>query len=100
MARSSSTARKKTPKKKHWLATALVYLFVPLFIWLGAFVLWLYWDDIGRIFAKDATNQRNAPRASRKIEKSDKGAAAPRPAQEKILDDDRRKLDDILKQRQ
>ena len=93
-------AQKKKAKKKNWLKTVLVYIFVPLTIWFLAFIAWLYWDDIAKLFSKDSDNERRAPRASRKFEKSDKGAGQTKPPQENILDDDRKKLEDILKQRQ
>lgn len=93
-------ARKKRAKKKSWLKGALVYIFVPLTVWFLAFILWLYWDDIAKIFSKDSGRERGAPRASRKLEKADKAPAPNQPPQERILDDDRKKLEEILKQRQ
>lgn len=93
-------ARKKKAKKKSWLKTVLVYIFVPLTIWFLAFVAWLYWDDIAKLFSKDPGKEGSAPRASRKLDKADKGAAPTKRSQETILDDDRKKLEDILKQRQ
>jgi len=93
-------AQKKKPKKNSWLTTVLIYVFVPLTIWCLAFVIWLYWDDIAKVFSKDSDKQRNAPRAARKLDKTTNDTAPTKGPQEKILDDDRKKLDDILKQRQ
>ena len=93
-------AQKKKPKKTSWVKIALLYIFVPIIIWFLAFVAWLYWDDIAKLFFKDSGRERNVPRASRKLEKSDKETTPSKRPQEKILDDDRKKLEDILKQRQ
>jgi hypothetical protein len=93
-------AQKKKPKKTSWVKIALLYIFVPIIIWFLAFVAWLYWDDIAKLFSKDSSRERNVPRASRKLENPDKSTAPSRRPQEKILDDDRKTLEDILKQRQ
>ena len=93
-------AQKKKAKKKNWLKTVLVYIFVPLTIWFLAFVAWLYWDSITALFSKDKAKGRDTPRTTRQLEKSDKAPAPAQPSQEKILDDDRKKLEDVLKQRQ
>ena len=87
-------AQRKKAKKKSWLKTVFFYVVFPLIIWFLAFVAWLYWDSIAALFSKD-----KAPaHSTRNSEKAEK-APSKRP-QEKILDDDRKKLEDILKQRQ
>lgn len=90
-------AQKKKAKNKSWLKTALIYIFVPLTIWLLAFVLWLYWESITGLFAPAKAPERAPVRASRAKEKQEK--APTKPPQEKILDDDRKQLDEILKRR-
>ena len=90
-------AQKKKAKKRSWLKTALIYLFVPLTIWFLGFVLWLYWDSIAGLWSKDKAPERTPARASRAKENTEKAPA--KPPQEKILDDDRKQLDDILKRR-
>ena len=40
------------------------------------------------------------PNATRKLEKAGKNTEPTKRSQEKILDDDRKKLEDVLKQRQ
>jgi len=91
-------AQKKKPQKKGWLKTVLIYIFVPLTIWFLAFLAWLYWDSIAGVFSKEKASQRPAARPARQKEKTEK-TPSNRP-QEKILDDDRKKLEDILKRRQ
>ena len=93
-------AQKKKAKKNGWQKTVFIYVFVPLTIWFLAFVTWLYWDDIWKSFSKGSNIQRNAPRAAQKSDKADKDTAPTQRPQEKILDEDRKKLEDILKQRQ
>jgi hypothetical protein len=93
-------AQKKKVKKASWLKTVLIYIFFPLIIWSLAFVAWLYWDSITALFSTDKTKGRNTPRTTRQLEKAEKGPAPAKRSQEKILDDDRKKLEDVLKQRQ
>ena len=90
-------AQKKKVKKAGWLKTALIYTFFPLFVWSLAFVAWLYWDSVAGLFSQDKAKARPAPRAARQAEKSEQ--ASGQRSQEKILDDDRKKLEDILKKR-
>ncbi len=90
-------AAKKKAKKKSWLKTALIYIFVPLTIWFVAFILWLYWDSVAGLFSKGKAPERAPARASRAKEKSEKPPTKPPP--EKILDDDRKQLDEILKRK-
>ena len=98
--RSKKMAQKKKVKKAGWLKTVLIYTFFPPIIWILAFVAWLYWDSITALFSKDKAKGRNTPRTTRQLEKSEKDPAPVKRFQEKILDDDRKKLEDILKQRQ
>jgi len=93
-------ARKKQSKKTNWLKVVLLYIFVPIVIWFLAFVAWLYWDDIVKLFSKNSGKEHSAPSANRTLEKTDKPTAPSKRLQEKILEDDRKKLEDILKQRQ
>ena len=93
-------AQKKKVKKAGLLRTVLIYTFFPLIIWSLAFFTWLYWDSITAPFSTDKAKGRKPARTIRDLEKSEKVPAPAKPAQEKILDDDRKKLEDVLKQRQ
>ena len=93
-------AQKKKVKKAGWFKTALIYTFFPLFVWSLAFVAWLYWDSITAPFSADKAKERDTLRPTVPLEKSDKGPAPAKRSQENILDDDRKKLEDVLKQRQ
>jgi len=92
-------ARKKKVKTS-WLKILLLFLFVPAAVWFGAFLLWFYWYDINNIWSKPETGKRAQPSAARQREQQDgrEGVAAKR-APERILDEDRKKLDEILRRR-
>jgi hypothetical protein len=78
------------------LKRLLVYIFVPLSVWLIAFVIWFYWYDF-RGYSKDK-DPKTRPEAARGLDKSEKleRGAAKRPP-EKIFEEERRKLEDIIK---
>jgi hypothetical protein len=82
-------ARKKR-RKRSWLGTLLFLVSIPLVVWFLAFLIWFYWNDIsGHVGRQDKTPPT---KASKQMDKpSDKTA------QERIGDEDRRKLEDILK---
>lgn len=96
-------ARKKQSKKS-WLRHVVFFIGFPLIVWCAAFLLWFYWHDLGRWFVDDAPRQPAAKASwphdngERRERASAKRPNSERP-QEKILDEDRRKLEDILKRR-
>lgn len=70
-------------------------------VWLVALLVWFYWYDLTRIFFKAADKPKDAVKRESKIEPRDKvESTKPGQGQEKILDEDRQKLEDILKRRQ
>ena len=83
-------------KKRGWLRTLLFYILFPLVVWFVAFLFWFYWRDLSAWFSKDDA-PANPPGRVKPRERSDT-APAKRPP-EKILEEDRRKLDEILKRR-
>jgi hypothetical protein len=91
-------ARKKQRKKSR-LRTTLLLLLLPLIVWFFAFLIWFYWYDLSKFIGKDdARPVRSKP--ARQIDKDEQGERAPSPKpQEKIFDEDRKKLEDILKRR-
>jgi len=90
-------AQKKKVRKASWLTIVLIYTFFPLIIWSLAFVAWLYWDSITAPFSTDKAKDRNLSRTTGQLEKSEKGPAPAERVQEKILEDDRKKLEEVLK---
>ena len=83
-------------KKRSRPRTLLFYILFPLVVWLVAFLLWFYWRDVSAWLSKGDARV-NSPGGVKPRERSDT-APAERP-QEKILEEDRRKLDEILKRR-
>ncbi|HEY7320069.1 MAG TPA: hypothetical protein VIE89_21060 [Candidatus Binatia bacterium] len=86
-------ARKKKSKSswlKNLLLVVCALVFTPLIIWALAFVLWIYWYDIsGR---PDNTLPAKASEEARQPTKP-----IDKPAHEKIGEQDRKKLEEILK---
>ena len=83
-------------KKRSWLGTLLFYILFPLIVWFVAFLLWFYWHDVSAWLSKG-----NAPpNPPVPLKPRERGDTAPvkRPP-EKILEEDRKKLDEILKRR-
>ena len=93
-------AQKKKAKKTSRLKTSLFYILVPVVIWVLAFVAWLYWDSVTKVVSTDSGREPGAPRATRKLDNAEKSTTPTKRSPEKILDEDRKKLEDILKQRQ
>jgi hypothetical protein len=83
---------KKTTSKRSWLRTLFLFVLTPLVIWLLAFVLWLYWKDVSQLSRKDSAPIQPASKGAGKAEQPAKNSS-----KERILEDDRRKLDEILK---
>jgi hypothetical protein len=83
-------------KKKSWIKRLVFYVCFPLVVWFVAFLIWFYWNDLWTLFGKDRAPMRGAPRASRseKVERTPADRS-----QEKILDEDRKRLEDILKRK-
>jgi len=85
-------AQKKRKKKTRWLRILLFLILTPLIVWGLAFVVWLYWRD--GTTTVDQGNKTPPPQANRPIERPSKAPdKAPR---ERINEQDRRKLEEIL----
>jgi hypothetical protein len=71
-----------------------------LVIWFLAFLIWFYWYNILGMFSGTEPKSKAVPKSEARPEP--RGKAPPPPAKapaEKILDEERQKLDDILKRR-
>jgi hypothetical protein len=66
---------------------------VPVITWLAAFLIWFYWHDL------TGTDSRRTDRAQPSSKTNPNDSTPTKPPKEKILDEDRKKLEDILKQR-
>lgn len=75
-------------------------------MWLGALVLWFFWADLIRLFSKPGEKPKAAAKNETKIEKAGASPAqkpaepAPTRSEEKLADEDRQKLDAIMKRLQ
>jgi hypothetical protein len=89
--------RRKSQRSR--LRKLLVYIFIPFLVWLIGFLIWFYWYDLRDLFTrtKDPLPQPKVTRPSDRIDKAERPAKRP---QEKIFDDERKKLDDIIKRQQ
>jgi hypothetical protein len=96
---SGAVARKKksTPR---WRRTLLVFVITPLVAWFLAFLIWFFWHDMMRLVAPDKTVTSPGSSAPRnQPHPKDQRSQRAEPARENIPDEDRKKLDDILKRR-
>jgi hypothetical protein len=89
-------ARKKK-RKTGWFRILLLFLLVPLTVWFAALVIWFYWYDLNSWLRPDHL-RRAQPSAARQREPDEKReTSAAKQPKERILDDDRKTLEDILK---
>lgn len=89
--------RKQRNKSRLWML--ILFLLIPLIVWFLAFLLWFYWYDLSKVLTKD--NVPSAPsKPARQVDKDERHESAPaKQPEERILDDDRKRLEDILKRR-
>jgi hypothetical protein len=86
-------ARKQ--KRRNWTKTFLILVLTPVVLWGFAFVIWFYWYDL--------QGWLGSPKQSRVVTKQQKkfvpGQPVPKRSEEKILDEDRKALEALLKER-
>ena len=82
---------KKKKRKIGWLRKLLLFICTPIIIWFLAFLIWFYWNDPAKSFPVNKGKTQPAPKATRQAD-----PPAKKSADEKILDEDREKLDEIL----
>ena len=91
-------AHKKPQPNRTWLRTLLWVIMVPLTVWFAAFWVWLYWYDLRHWIAPgDGSPPRMKPPLQE--ERSTNRGRSPTQPKETIFEEDRRKLEEILKQR-
>jgi len=99
-------AQKKPKKKRSWLRRVLFYLLFPIVVWTAAFLVWFYWPDLTQNFSKPAAKPTASVKPEAKVERPDTGKAdktevpAANRSSEKLADEEREKLDAILKRLQ
>ena len=82
---------KKKKRKIGWLRKLLLFICTPIIIWFLAFLIWFYWKDLAKSSTANKGKTQPAAKATRQAE-----PPANKSADEKILDEDRKKLDEIL----
>ena len=72
-------------------------MLAPLIVWALAFFVWLYWNEIAKSLAPGQDRPEPAPKTLRKLNKDESRRSNETRAKEKILDADRKKLDEIIR---
>jgi hypothetical protein len=92
-------SRRKT-KKRRWLRLIVVFVAVPLAVWSVAFLVWLFWLDLaGRRVPAQLSESKKAVGVPERKTGQHQGNQSSQQSRERIADEDRRKLNDILEQR-
>lgn len=86
---------KKSKRKKSWLKTLLFVLLTPFIVWALAFLIWLYWSDVNRLFNQG--DKLPPAKAGKPVERSTK--PSDKSAHEGIGEEERKRLDEILKRK-
>lgn len=96
----STVAKRKTRKirKRSAVKTILLFVLAPLIIWALAFLVWLYWNEIAKSLAPGEDHLEPAAKTLRSLDKDEsRSRSNDTRAKEKILDADRKKLDEIIR---
>jgi hypothetical protein len=93
-----SKVAKRKRSKRSWAKPILLFVLTPLIIWALAFVVWLYWNEIAKSLVPVEDHSEPAAKTLRKLDKDESRSRSneTRP-KEKILDADRKKLDEIIR---
>jgi hypothetical protein len=81
---------KRKKRKIGWLSKLLFCICIPLIVWFLAFLLWFYWYNL---FGRGVDTP--PAKAGKEVERSTK--SSDKSTQERIGEEDRRKLEEILK---
>ena len=93
-------AKRKTRKirKRSAVTTILLFVLAPLIIWALAFLVWLYWNEIAKSLAPAEDQPEPAAKTLPSLDKEEsRSRSNDTRAKEKILDADRKKLDEIIR---
>ena len=92
-----STVAKRKRRKRSAVKTILLFVLAPLIVWALAFFVWLYWNEIAKSLAPGQDRPEPAPKTLRKLNKDESRRSNETRAKEKILDADRKTLDEIIR---
>jgi hypothetical protein len=91
---------RKNQRKQSWLRKLALVVALPVAVWIVAFLLWFYWFDL-KNFITGGSGIVAGPKGPGRTGADLRPERAPAkpPPQEKIFEEDRQKLEDILKRR-
>jgi hypothetical protein len=93
-----STVAKRKRKKGSAVKTILLFVLAPLIVWALTFFIWLYWNEIAKSLAPREDHPEPAAKTLRNLDKDESRSQSDETrAKEKILDADRKKLDEIIR---
>jgi hypothetical protein len=92
-------ARKKKRPKGTWFRALLLFVIGPILIWICGFFLWLYWDDLNRLLNPNEISRTGPQPAGPAKTKEDREHPVVPAPQERIFDEERKQLEEILKRR-
>ena len=93
-----SKVAKRKRRKRSALKTILLFVLTPLIVWVLAFVVWLYWNEIANSLAPVEDHSEPTAKTLRKLNNDESRSRSNETrAKEKILDADRKKLDEIIR---
>jgi hypothetical protein len=84
---------KKKGRNRSWLKLLLLFILTPFITWALAFLIWFHWYNITGFFSR--RDNTPAAKASKEVERSTK--PSDKSARERIGEEDRKKLEEILK---
>ena len=91
---------RKRQRKRSRLRTVVLLLLLPLVIWFLALLIWFNWYDLTGVFRKREIGPANSKPTEQQIDKTDRPERGPASKpQERIFDEDRKQLEEILKRR-
>jgi hypothetical protein len=90
--------KRKKIRKRSAVKTILLFVLAPLIVWALAFFVWLYWNEIAKGLAPGEDHPEPAAKTLRRLDKDEsRNRLNDSRAKEKILDADRKKLDEIIR---
>ncbi len=88
----------KRKKKKSELKRLVLFVLTPFVVWLSAFIIWLYWNPILHLLSHGNDQSTTRPKTTRNRDKAERSnASGEKRGPERIFDEERKKLDDILR---
>ena len=92
------TVARRKRRKRSAVKIILLFVLTPLVVWALAFLIWLYWHEVAKSLSPGEDRPEPAAKTLRKMDKEEsRSRSNVIRAKEKILDADRKKLDEIIR---